>query len=92
MSVFDSTSAPPLTSRSRPIIAPSPTSSATLASVVPKPSRSVGTTLPKGIFVARAVRRETRTSATKACIFNFMMRKSSASTAVSAMSSRIGAE
>jgi len=44
MRVSARTWAPPVTSRSRPIMAPKPTSRATLARVDPNPPSSVGTT------------------------------------------------
>ena len=87
--VSASTCAPPVISSSRPIIAPNPTSRATVASVVPKPPSMVGTTSANGILVTSAVARLTSTSATKACSLNRRIRVSSTSTAPSAMRSRV---
>jgi hypothetical protein len=95
ISVSASTCAPPLTSSSRPIMAPNPTSSATLASVKPNPVVSADTTSPTGMpmpapasrALTSATRRLTATSATNACSLTLMMRNSRSATAVAAMSS-----
>ena len=79
--------APPLASSRRPSIAPSPTSSATLASVPPKPDSMTETTLEGVMPVASAVSRLTSTSAMKAWKRNAMMRMSSRAIAAAAMPS-----
>jgi hypothetical protein len=85
--VSASTWAPPVTSSSLPIMAPSPTRSATLARVVPKPSRRVLTASPTGIPAPSAVSRLTRISAANACSRSTMISTSGSAMAPSAMSS-----
>ena len=73
----------------RPIIAPRPTSSATVPSVDPKAATATSDTSATGIPAAIAVPKLTRTSATKACIFSTMMRTRSTPIAAAAMSSSV---
>lgn len=85
--VSASTWAPPVTSRSRPIIAPRPTSNATDPRVVPKKLIVTSATSANGIPAAIAVSRLTKTNATNACILSRMIRNSSTATATAAMTS-----
>ena len=87
--VSASTCAPPVTSSSRPIITPSPTSSATVPSVLPKAAIEIVGTSATGTPAAIAVPKLTRTSATNACIRSTMMRTSRTATAIAAMSSSV---
>src|SRR6478609_8626009 len=79
--------APPLVSTSRPSIAPSPTSRATVARVEPNPAVSTSITDPVGMPATSAVSRLTTMSARKACSLSLMMRKSRSAMAPAAIAS-----
>ena len=74
----------------RPSMAPRPTSRATLASVPPKPPKSVGMMPRPGMPVATAVSRLTIISDRKACTRNRMISTSSSAMAATATSKRPG--
>ncbi len=93
ISVSASTFAPPVTSKILPIIAPRPTSSATEASVPPKPVIMVDTTLSDATPVAIAVPKLTKVNEAKAWILKRIISSSSAIMATAATVNRyVGSE